>query len=82
MRYSTFHVFEAKKKNPNEEHISEDYIEIMSVQLDHEEEVPKGTESETRLSIDTLGMLKIEARECDKPGKPPIKNSVELKNLS
>ena len=54
----------------------------MSVTLDHEIEVPEGIMSETRLMVDNLGILTIEARECDKPGKPSIKKSIELKNLS
>ena len=62
--------------------MNEDYREIMSVTLDHEIEVPEGIMSETRLMVDNLGILTIEARECDKPGKPSIKKSIELKNLS
>lgn len=81
-RYSEFGVYEAKKEKPNGENVSGDYTEIMSVTIDHEVEVPKGTKSETRLVVDKLGMLTIEAREVDKPGKPPIKNTIELKNLS
>ena len=81
-RYLTFRVFEANKQKPNEENISGDYIEIMSVTIDFEVEVPKDTKSESRLIVDSLGLLMIEAREYDKPGKPPVKNSVELKNLS
>ena len=81
-RYSTFGVFEAIKANPDQDKVLEDYREIMSVTLDHEMEVPKGTKSETRLMVDKLGRLIVEARDVDKPGKPPIKNTVELKNLS
>ena len=81
-RYSKFRVYEAINSHPEQERVYEDYKEIMHVTLDHETEVPKGTKSETRLAIDKLGLLTIEAREVDKPGKPPIKNSVELKNLS
>ena len=62
--------------------MNEDYRYIMSVVLDHEIEVPKGTECESRLVIDKLGILTVEGREKDKPGKPPIKKSIELKNLS
>ena len=81
-RYSKFSVYEAKKTQANEENVFEDYTEIMFVEIDREKEVPKGTKSETRLMVDARGILTIEARECDKLGKPPIKNSVELKNLS
>lgn len=81
-RYSTFRVFEAIKAHPDEDKVRENYREIMSVTLDHEMEVPKGTKSETRLMVDKLGRLTVEARDVDKPGKPPIKNTVELKNLS
>ena len=81
-RYSLFSVHEAIKAHPDENKVNEDYREIMSVTLDHEIEVPKGTKSESRLMIDKLGILTVEAREMDKPGKPPIKKSIELKNLS
>ena len=81
-RYSKFRVYEAKKAHPDTEKVFDDYKEIMYVTIDHEKEVPVGTKSETRLVVDKLGRLTIEAREVDKPGKPPIKNSVELKNLS
>ncbi|MGN8856366.1 hypothetical protein ACTNCB_06145, partial [Catenibacterium mitsuokai] len=81
-RYSLFSVHEAIKAHPDENKVNEDYREIMSVTLDHEIEVPKGTKSESRLMIDKLGILTVEAREMDKPGKPLIKKSIELKNLS
>ena len=50
--------------------------------LDHGAEMPKGTKSESRLVADRRKLLTIEAREPDKPGTPPIKNTVELENLS
>ena len=78
-RYSKFSVYEAINGHPDKEKVLEDYKEIMSVTLDHETEVPKGTESETRLGVDKLGVLTIEAREANKQGKPPIKKTVELK---
>ncbi|OUP74018.1 hypothetical protein B5F08_12485 [Anaeromassilibacillus sp. An172] len=81
-RYSQFRVYESVNSHPDKERVFEDYKEIMSVTLDHGAEVPKGTKSETRLCVDKLGILTIEAREVDKPGKPPIKNTIELKNLS
>lgn len=81
-RYAEFSVYEANKLNPNEYNVSEDYTEIMSVELDHGHGVPKGTKSETRLIVDKLGVLKIEARDPNAPGKPIIDNTVELKNLS
>ena len=61
--------------------MAEDYTEIMKVSLDHGREVPKGPRNESRLCIDKLGVLTIEAREADHPEKP-IKSTVELKNLS
>lgn len=81
-RYSKFRVYEANKQHPDTERVFDDYQEIMYVRLDHETEVPMGTKSETRLVVDGLGRLTIEARDVDKPGKPPIKQDVELKNLS
>ncbi|MBR4026841.1 MAG: hypothetical protein IKJ01_04705, partial [Lachnospiraceae bacterium] len=81
-RYSKFIVYEANKPHPNRENVDGDYIEIMEVELDHEREVPAGTKSETRLSIDEWENLIIEARDPMKPDKPPIKDSRKLKNLS
>lgn len=81
-RFSIFKVYEANKPNPDENKVSEDYTEIMSVEFDHEREVPIGTESETRLVVDKLGVLTLEARDPNAPGKPPIKKTVTLKNLS
>ena len=81
-RYTTFRVYEAIKAYPDENKVSEDYREIMSVVLDHESEVLKGTKCESRLTIDESGVLTIEARAVDKPGKPSIKKSIMLKNLS
>ena len=81
-RYSTFSVYEAIKAHPDENKVNEDYREIMSVELDHEIDVPKGTKCESRLMVDKLGILTIEARDVDKPGKPPIKKNYKLKNLS
>ena len=80
-RYSMFRVNEAKTAHPNTENVSDDYTEIMRVQLDRGKEVPKGTKSETRLCIDKLGVLTIEAREADHP-ENKIQNNVELTNLS
>ena len=54
----------------------------MAVTLDREIGVPKGTPSETRLVIDKKGLITVEARDPAKPDKPPVKNSVELKNLN
>lgn len=81
-RYSRFRVYEANKAHPDPEEVYDDYKEIMYVEIDHEKEVMVGTKNETRLVIDRLGVLTIEAREVEKPGKPLIKNTVELKNLS
>lgn len=81
-RYSNFQVFEAIKANPDEMKVIDDYKEIMDINLDHGLEVPKGTKSESRLIVDKLGRLTIEARELDKPGNPPIMKTVKLKNLS
>lgn len=81
-RYVRFGVYEANKDDPNENEVERDYTEIMEVTLDHGKEVPKGTGSESILIIDKRGLLTIEARIPDEPGKPPVSNSVELKNLS
>lgn len=81
-RYSEFTVHEAKKEHPNTDKVLEDYMEIMSVTMDHGKEVPRGTESESRFVIDKLGRLTIEVRNPNKFGKPTIRNTVELKNLN
>ena len=88
-RYSGFSVYEANKAHPNSEDrltvaailVKNDYTEIMKVSLDHGRGVPKGTRNESRLCIDKLGVLTIEAHEADHPEKP-IESTVELKNLS
>ena len=81
-RYTVFKVYEATKAYPDENKVDEDYREIMSVVLDYESEVPKGTKCESRLMIDKLGVLAIEARAVDKPGKTPIIKWLKLKNLT
>jgi molecular chaperone DnaK (HSP70) len=81
-RYSRYRVYEANKAHPDTEKVSDDYKEIMYVEVDHGKEVAGESKCETRLVIDKLGLLTIEAREIDKPDKPPMKNTVELKNLS
>ena len=81
-RNSYFSVREAIKTNPDRNKPSSDYVEIMSVELDREAEVPVGTPSETRLCIDSNGILTVEARDPAKPDKPPITNHVKLKKLS
>ena len=78
-RYTVFRVYEATKAYPDENKVDEDYREIMSVVLDYESEVPKITKCESRLMIDKLGVLAIEARTVDKPGKPSIKKSYLIK---
>lgn len=81
-RYSRFGVYESKHAKPDKDKVTEDYTKIMQVEIDHEKGVPRGTRNETRLVVDHLGILTIEAREVDRPGKPPVKSTVELKNLS
>lgn len=80
-RYSTFEVYEAKGDNPNKYKIDTDYTNIMAVKLDHGTPVPKGTESMTRLGIDALGRLTIEAYDVKNPNQK-LKSSYTLKNLS
>ena len=81
-RYSCLRVYEANKDDPDISRVEDDYTEIMHVTIDHERGVPKGTKNLSRLIIDKRNLLTIEAREADKPDKPPLKNHVELKNLS
>lgn len=81
-RYAGFHVFEAILPNPDNEEIDRDYIEIMSVTVDHGKVVPKGHPHEARMKIDEKGVLTIEARDASSPDLPFTKATVELKNLS
>ena len=53
----------------------------MKVKLNFGKDVPAGYESETRLIVDSRGILTIEAREKDNPSNI-ISNTVELKSLS
>lgn len=78
---SCFRVFEANKSNPDSLKYETDYREIMKVSLNFGREVPKGYESETRLVADRLGLLRIEAREKEKP-ENTIDANVQLENLS
>ena len=81
-RYAGFHVFEAIVPNPDNKEIDRDYIEIMSVSVDHGRVVPKGHPHETRMRVDEKGLLTIEARDSSSPDLPFSKATVELKNLS
>ncbi len=79
---SIFHVFEAKKNNPDKHKIDEDYTEIMSVKLEFGELLPKDSENETRLLLDKLGALRVEARRANIPNAAIFENHCTLKNLA
>ncbi len=81
-QFSTFRVFEANKENPNPENIADDYTEIMSVTIDHGRKVPKGHPHESRMQVNDLGILKIEARDRSEANLPFVEATVALKNLS
>lgn len=76
-----FNVFEAKIMNPEPLNYDSDYTHIMNVSLNFGREVPAGYANETRLVVDSRGILKIEAREKDNPSNI-ISNTIELKSLS
>lgn len=78
---TNFNVYEAKIVNPEPLNYDEDYTYIMNVGLNFGKDVPAGYASETRLIVDSRGVLRIEAREKDNPSNI-ISNTVELKNLS
>lgn len=78
----TFAVFEAKTKNPTNTEIDRDYIEIMSVCLNHERIVPKGHPLMSRMKVDERGLLTIEAKDNSLPGMPFVRAEVQLENLS
>ncbi len=77
-----YHVYEANKDKPEKYNVKEDYTEIMNVQSDFGDVLPKNTRFETRLCVDKLGVLTIEARRSDIPGAPVFKNHCTLENLS
>ncbi len=81
-QYSKFAVYESTVAEPDKNKVDEHYQEVMYVTLDHGRVVRKGKKSETRMIVDKMGMLTIEARDPENPSKPSIKNTVELKNLS
>lgn len=81
-QFSEFRVYEANKANPNLENVADDFIEIMSVEIDHKRNVPKGHPHESRMQVDNSGVLKIEARDTSSPNLPFEEATVELKNLS
>lgn len=62
--------------------MADDFIEIMSVEIDHKRNVPKGHPHESRMQVDNNGILKIEARDISAPNFPFEEATVELKNLS
>lgn len=79
---STFRVYEANKPKPDLEDIDNDFIEIMSVEIDHGRSVPKGHPHESRMQVDKNGLLTIEARDTSVPDLPYEKATVQLRNLS
>lgn len=76
-----FNVFEAKVMNPEPLNYDSDYTHIMNVRLNFGKVVPAGYVCETRLIVDSRGILTIEAREKDNPSNV-VSNTVELKSLS
>lgn len=81
-RYSKFSVYEANKEHPDSSRVFDDYKEIMFVKLIHENPGPSGKISESRMVVDKLGRLTIEAQEVNARGNTLIKKTIELKNLS
>ena len=79
--YSTFDVYEANKPEPNEYNYETDYTHILKVNLLYGKEVPIGYENETKLVVDSRGVLTIHAREKDNPSNI-VQDHVELMNLS
>ncbi len=75
---STFKVYEAKGENPDKNNVSGDYSYMIEVTLEHSPPAPAGKRSESRILIDKTGLLTIEARDPEKPGKPPIKSTYQI----
>ena len=80
IRYALFAVHEAKVSKPNCDNIDTDYTEIMKIDVDHGKEMPKGTQTKSRLIVDNKGVLTIEAYSLINNGKPST-CKIELKNL-
>ena len=80
-KHSFFGVYEAKVDHPDPDQIDRDYMEILSVTLDHGGPVPKGTPTESRLLLSQDGLLEVQARDPAKPDKP-VRNTCVLKSLS
>lgn len=79
---SRFRVYEANTLDPDRENVERDWREIMEITIEHGQPVPVGTPSETRLNVDKVGVITIEARSLISPDRPVMKNQIQLKNLS
>lgn len=80
-RRSVFTVMEAAVAHPDKHEWERDYREIMTVELDYGRDVPKGTPAETRLVLDSDGLLSVEARDPGRPEKPPMRCTCRLGDL-
>lgn len=78
---SCFRVYEAIKNDPKEQNWENDYRQILSVTLSYGRKVPKGYESDVKLTVDRRGLLRIEARERENP-ENLVDAHVRLENLS
>ena len=77
-----FRVYEAKGSAPDVDEVERDYAEIMEVTLHFDSPQPKTKQTLVRLDIDPRGTIQIEAWDPDRPDKPRVKATEQLRNLS
>ena len=77
-RYTTFKVYEAIVQNPDSNKPDRDYTQILFVTVDHKKEVPKSHPSESKISVDAVGKLVVEARDTSKKNLPFEKAETKL----
>lgn len=81
-RYSSFSVYEAVKTSPDVNKISEDFVKIMSVEVDHGRIVPEKHPNEARLSVGRNEWITVEARDTSIPNSTFKSAKCKLEHLS
>ena len=71
---SQFRVFEATKDDPDNLKVDEDFTYIMAVTINHGSNPPRISHNKSRLLVDELGILHVEALNLDDPSCPIAKN--------
>ena len=65
-------------QNPDSNKPDRDYTQILFVTVDHKKEVPKSHPSESKISVDAVGKLVVEARDTSKKNLPFEKAETKL----